>query len=276
MKDEQKERLKLWANDKLKTFPKELDNVRSSLKQLNKAIEHYKSRGLSSDNSNIAELENLIRLGNCRILLGFLMLDLTTAIKIYANAEFQYEEIYAVRQMIVISREGFKQLYHYIETERKDSYWMSYFKEIISTDLPELDGVFQIITKKLHNYLDDNEVIKTIRSKRNFSVHYDKDATKLYDEIKEIKLEDYIHKVVAFSNIIEDLLNLTHEMSSSYLAKFNKSIQKSDTNLEKQGQQFENLRETIARNSVEQTNAKAQALITSIQELIKNVRDSNK
>ena len=83
-------------------------------------------------------LENYVNLINYRLLLNFLILDLSVNIKAYLNASLEYEGIYFVRQMIVIMSEGYKKIYNFTRMDEKgniitryrnNSFWVKEVKK---------------------------------------------------------------------------------------------------------------------------------------------------
>ena len=210
-----KELLELTEKD-LEVKSKSLDRSREQV-QLIATI--TKAFGTSTP-----ELNDLSRLLEFKMLIGFISLDLTTSTRSYLRAEFQYEGLFALRSFIVVINEGYKKIYHFKRTnsngdevlsDRNKSFWMKDINRIVSSRSNDgLTEKYNNLTGDLDTYYENcSDGIKELRS---LSIHYDEKLIKLYDSISELNSEVIFKKFIPFYELLDQLFIFTHELFMTF------------------------------------------------------------
>jgi len=153
----------------------------------------------------------LRRLAEYTLVVGLIQLDITAAIRIYLNGTEPYDTMYATKQLLVTINEGYKQIYQYVtvvngvevDENRKKSYWVKDIGRLISSELPELLPEYERITKALDLY--DDQELKEMTKPRNLAIHYDKNASKVYDMLMALDIEKMVTKSMPFIAILIDM-----------------------------------------------------------------------
>lgn len=194
-------------------------------------------------------LDNLKSLLEYRMLMGLLILDLASAMRIYLNAKFRYEELFSARQIIVIINEGFKKIYNFINKNmegveitkhRKDSYWIRNIGAIIERDLPHLQKEYDYLTVELENCLKLN--FDVIREQRDLSIHYDKNPAKVYDMLLKLDIEETFKKMIPFLDILNKMFNFTDQLVYGYKEKTHAEKKKHEMNIDNMILKLESLK----------------------------------
>ena len=96
----------------------------------------------SQMNLEVVELEYANDVLNFRILIGLLILDLSTTTRNLIRAEIKYEEIYSLKQMVVIIKEEYQKIYDFtfynkngdlITKNRNQSLWKKGIGKLLKT-----------------------------------------------------------------------------------------------------------------------------------------------
>ncbi len=213
----------------LENTEKKLENateIVSATRELIKKTEILNS--LLKANGFDAGFEKIISLLEFRLLVGILLLDLTSAVRIYLNAKFHYEGVYSARQIFVIINEGYKKLYNFILKDRtgndkfnlrNDSFWKKEIGCFIESDLLILKLNYDNITIKLDDYL--NNCFGNIKDLRDLSIHYgetakDKNPVKVYDMIIKVDIEKTFQRMIPFLDILNEMFIFTNLMVVEY------------------------------------------------------------
>lgn len=130
-----------------------------------------------------------------------------------------YQKLSHIRQIIVIINEGFKQIYNFISINKKGdkitknrnkSYWIKEIGSIVKTSLPGLNEEYERITQELESYFEEN--FESIKIQRDLSVHYDKKASKVYDMIINLKVEETFRKMSPFLKLLKEMFDFIEKM----------------------------------------------------------------
>lgn len=89
LSNEIKKQLFQVTQDGIEYLTTQVDNLQKHLTPAKKLYDHLLKKLPLNDNSS-SQVNKLIRLGEYRILLGFLMLDILTSFRIYLNAKYKY------------------------------------------------------------------------------------------------------------------------------------------------------------------------------------------
>lgn len=218
MTEETKSKLLDSAELGIEHVSKSVDEVRCFIKEV-KLITDF----IAESEFNIEDkiFDNIEKLLEYRLIIGLIYLDLASAMRAYLNSKYTYEKLHSIRQIIVTINEGYKQIYNFIkinESEdtvtkyRKKSYWYEDIRVIINESIIELKPKYDSLTKKLDEYFDKN--FEAIKEQRNLSVHYDRKASKVYDMIVSLDVEDIFKKLSPFLAIIIEMFRFTEKMAS--------------------------------------------------------------
>ena len=183
-------------------------------------IKNLSSIGLTSE-----ELEDVSRILEFKMLIGFVSLDLTTCVRSYLKAEFQYEGQYFLRQFSVVINEGYKKIYNFnkensngtkITKNRAKSIWVNHISRLVGKRKnSNLEEKYLDLTRKLDHYLDKN--FAGIKKQRDISIHYDEDLLKVYDTISYLSSDEMIrNNFVPFYELLDSIFVFTHELLMSY------------------------------------------------------------
>lgn len=165
------------------------------------------------------DFSNYKRLLEYRLLVGLLYLDLLTSVRIYLKADFRYEELYSTRQVNVIITEGFKQIYHFNGVGRKKTFWANDIKKIIDKDLIGLKSEYDTLTIKIEDYSSKFLNDKSIKEKRDLSVHYDEKPSKVFDMMIKLDISVVYPYMLQFVDILKDMFEFTNKIVFSYNEK---------------------------------------------------------
>jgi len=233
----------------------ETTKIVDELRRLQKTTEDIQLF-MSQKNIHI-KLDNLKSLLKYRMLIGLLILDLASAMRIYLNAKFKYEELFSARQIIVIINEGFKKIYNFIEKNekgeeitkyRKDSYWIKNIGAIIESDLPHLQNEYDSLTAELENCLKLN--FDVIREQRDLSIHYDKNPAKVYDMLLKLNIEETFKKMIPFLDILNKMFKFTDQLVFGYKEKTYIEKKKHETNIDNMILKLESYRNAENKESI--------------------------
>lgn len=277
MSEGTREKLRYWTDYSLSSITAELDRLRITLDNLDK-IEAGLPDNSSDDRiekkANILNFKNLRLLTNYRLFIGILILDLTTSVRIFLNAKYQYEGVYAARQIIVIINEGYKQICDFSKNKngvdkpslRKNSFWVKGIGEIIANDLHNLKMTYEELTDTLYQYEDE---VKTTYTQRSLSVHYyDKDFKKVnevYDMMAKLDIETIFQKLIPFLNILNKMFEFTKAINKAY---FEKSLKETEITIDYWDKKFESLKTDIKNNKKANADEMV-SMVTGIQDMMK-------
>lgn len=168
------------------------------------------------ENQNLKILENILEF---RLLLGIIILDLTSSTRIYLNSKYQYEGLFSIRQIIVIINEGYKKIYNFKQSNsngfeiiryRNDSFWVKEIGNIIENKYSELKKDYYEITNELDIYFEQN--FDNIKEQRDLSIHYDRKPLKVYQMLSKLEVESTFKKMIPFLNILNKMFDFTDKL----------------------------------------------------------------
>jgi len=215
-------------------------------------------------------LDNLKSLLEYRMLIALLILDLASAMRIYLNAKFHYEELYSARQIIVIINEGFKKIFNFIQKNekgekivkhRENSFWIKNIGSIIENDLPYLQQEYKSLTADLENYLNTN--FDSLRTQRDLSIHYDKNPANVYDMLLKLDIEGTFKKMIPFLDILNRMFKFTNQLFNGYKEKTYKEKKTHERNINNLILKLEHLK-----------NAENNETISSFQDFLQNLKNT--
>lgn len=215
------------------------------------------------------KLDNLKSLLEYRMFIALLILDLASAMRIYLNARFHYEELYSARQIIVIINEGFKKIYNFIQknekgeeniNHRKDSFWIKNIASIIEKDLPYLQQEYKSLTAELENYLNTN--FDSIRTQRDLSIHYDRNPANVYDMLLKLNIEETFKRMISFLDILNKMFKFTDQLVYGYKEKTYKEKNIHNKNIDSMILKLESFK-----------NAENNENISSFQDFLRNLKN---
>ncbi|MDO8886924.1 hypothetical protein [Candidatus Oleimmundimicrobium sp.] len=197
---------------------KSVDEVRSFIKKVK-----LMTKFMADSEFNVEDkiFDNIEKLLEYRMLIGLIYLDLASAMRAHLNSKYTYEQLLSIRQIIVTINEGYKQIYNFVKVNehgdavtkyRKKSYWYQDIQVIINESIIELKPEYDSLTKKLDDYFDEN--FEAIKEQRNLSIHYDRKASKVYDMIIDLEVEETFKKLSPFLAIITEMFRFTEKMAS--------------------------------------------------------------
>ena len=103
-------------------------------------------------------------------------------------------------------------------------------KNVIEKSLPELTSEYNSLTQKLENYFNDN--FSSIKEQRDLSVHYAKEASRVYDMTIGLDIEDIFSKMVPFLGILTEMFRFTEKMALTSSIYEKKKISEANRQLE--------------------------------------------
>ncbi len=230
---------------------KAIDEVRFLLKKMKTVQRFIGEHGLDSENEVFLEMEKMLEY---RMLIGIIFLDLASVTRAHLHSKFTYEKLFSLKQIIVIINEGYKQIYNFVRVndngdlitrDRNKSFWYKDIGNVIDKSLPELTTEYNNLTQKLENYFNNN--LSSIKEQRDLSVHYDKEASRVYDMTVGLNVEDTFLKLSPFLGILTEMFHFTEKMALTSGIKEKKKTNEVNKQLESM---FDNLIEKVenARN----------------------------
>jgi hypothetical protein len=197
---------------------KSVDEVRDFIKKVKLMTNFIEENELSTYDKIFDNIEKLLEY---RLLIGLIYLDLASALRAYLKSKYTYEKLLSIRQIIVTINEGYKQIYNFVKVNengdaiskyRKKSYWYEDIRIIVNQSLSELNTEYDVLTKKLDDYFVEN--FETIKEQRDLSVHYDRKASKVYDMLIALEVEETFKKLSPFLKILTEMFRFTEKMAS--------------------------------------------------------------
>jgi len=197
---------------------KSVDEVRSFIKKVKLMTDFIAESEFNIEDKIFDNIEKLLEY---RLLIGLIYLDLASAMRAHLNSKYNYEKLLSIRQIIVTINEGYKQIYNFTKINergdtvtkyRKKSYWYEDIRVIINESIIELKPEYDSLTKKLDDYFDEN--FEAIKEQRDLSVHYDRKASKVYDMIVSLDVENTFKKLSPFLAITTEMFRFTEKMAS--------------------------------------------------------------
>lgn len=265
MTEETKRRILKNTELRITETTKSLDETRILLKTT-EDVQSY----LSQFNIHM-KLDNLKSLLEYRMLIGLLILDLASAIRVYLNAKFQYEGLFSARQIIVIISEGYKKIYNFISKDEKgeivyknrnSSFWIKNIGAIIENDLPKLRKEYDSLTHDLENYLKHN--FDHIKERRDMSIHYDKTPSKVYDMILKLDIEEIFKKLMPFLDILNKMFEFTNQLVINYKEKTTNERIKHEVNINNMISKLNKFK-----------NTENHEIISKFQDFLRNLKDKS-
>lgn len=250
--------LNIDANTKL------VDTLNGQIKLIEKVNKFFSKEDISIDWTNLTHLIEY------ELFLGILILDLSTATKIYLNARFKYEGLFAARQVLIIINEGYKKIYNFVwENEngeiivkhRNNSFWKKEVSQII-TDFPLEKEEYDNLTQQLEKYSEIN--FEEIKRQRDLSIHYDKNSHKVYRMLQEIDIDETFQKLIPFLDILNRMIKFTNKLMIGYNENIKNKNKEQNNNLYGFIEKLESLK-----------NEQNKALIENAQEMIRNAINKN-
>ncbi len=207
----------------LKLTAEELLKKSKSLDETSKHLSYIKNSSEVLKTSN-CQLDEISRILEFKMLIGFISLDLTSSTRAYLKAEYQYEGLFSLRQFIVVINEGYKKIYNFknlnqdgIEQlgNRKKSFWIKDIGEIVNKKSNSfLKEKYSNLTSDLNNYFDKN--FEGIKEQRSLSIHYDDSLIKVHDMITKLNAETIFKKFIPFYKLLDKMFFFSHELIMSY------------------------------------------------------------
>lgn len=204
----------------IKIIESRMNNVSESTdrlyEQTNKLVQIKKDYPKIENTSKFIIIEKLF---NFRLIISLILLDLCVAVLIHLRGKFNYEGIYSLRQIIVIINEGYKKLYHFVNNDqntknRRNSFWIKEIGFIVKNELKELETSYGLITKNLDDFIIEVESLFGIR---NFSVHYDAYAIKVYEMMKQLNQPSTFSTLIQFLKILNDMHDFSSKIQTELL-----------------------------------------------------------
>jgi len=261
--EETKLKLRENVENKIDEVTKEIDKLRKILDKIEKV------NSFATENDLQLDLKGIRNLLEYRLFIGIIILDLSSSIRIYLNAKFQYEGLFSARQIIVIINEGYKKIYNFITEKddgnkitkhRNNSFWTKEIGEIIKSDLPNLKNEYDLLTNKLDSYLNVN--FKEIKTQRDLSIHYDKSPTKVYDMLAKLDIQTTFQKLIPFLDILNEMFVFTDKVNQAYQLKSENEKLAQDKRIEDLAYKLDNFK-----------NDKNKSIILEFQEKILKLKD---
>lgn len=216
MKEETKVKLLELTDSKIVEFSKSVDEVRGYLKVTEILVQ-----------SNVEiEIEGIRKLLEYRMFICLLILDLSSAMRVYLKGTYKYECIFAARNIVVIVNEGYKKIYNFInvkgngvcsDTNRRNSFWVKNIGRIIENDLPNLREQYNSLTDELDFYLKINSNL--FKDERNLSIHYHDEPVVVYDMFLNLDIDEIFLKMIPFIQILNKMFDFTHQLTFNYNEK---------------------------------------------------------
>jgi hypothetical protein len=244
---------------------KSIDETRNLISKINLIEKFLKENELNSGNETFVGLKKMLEY---RMLLGIIILDLASATRAHFNSKYTYEKLFSIRQIIVIINEGYKQIYNFvylneqgnmITKQRNKSFWFKDIGEIIIKSLPELSYEYNILTEKLETYFIDN--FSSIKEKRDLSVHYDKEASKVYDMTFNLDVDENFRKMSPFLWILTEMFGFVEKMA--FITQV--------TEERKTNEQYNHIESMIREVENKLANVKTEKNIDEIKELLEMI-----
>ena len=210
------------------------------------------------------EIENLCRLLEYNILINLVLLDYSTLLKLYLNANKRYDQIYACKQIYVVINESYKKVYGYSE-KIKQSFWVKDINPLVKLYASFMKEEYESLTRNVIDFVNANFINGELKYNRDLSVHYDMTPSKVYSMITNFNEDELLKK----SSEYFSLLNKTVAFSTSLLIEFDKFLsQQVNTEFETHLQLFEKWQKKY------QTNKNALDIILNGKQNLINLRNN--
>lgn len=208
------EKLKATTNKKLDYALVDITQMKTLILQNKFFINDFRKKGIQND-----FLETQNEIFKFRLFIGFLFSDLCCSLNSYFNAKSQYEEKFAIRNIIVIINEGFKKIFNFEKVNNKtkyrnNSFWIKEIKPLLIDDLNSYTHEYERITKKLEKYLEFD--FDKIKENRDLSIHYDKNPMLIYNMIIDLDFEEKASFIISFLDILDEMYFFTEKLGNHF------------------------------------------------------------
>lgn len=141
----------------------------------------------------------LLNFYKASVQLNLMALDYCAAFRQYLSGTTFYEERFAVKNLIVISKETYKRLYGFNENARNKGIWRKYLKPL-SGNIPKLGDEADDIEVALFQFSD--RLITDDKHSRDIAVHYSENYLENYNLLKDLDAEVVAHGATELNKII--------------------------------------------------------------------------
>lgn len=219
---ESKAKLILETSRSMQEVTHLIDQARFSIRKIDAAALVFPDSQKNMGNGFPDEQHHIRRLAEYTLVLGLIQLDISSAFRIYLKGDEPYDTIYASKQLLVTINEGYKQIYHYVnvidgelvDDKRKQSYWVKDMGRLVSQEIPEMLDNYKSITVALDDY--DDLQLKQMTKPRNLAIHYDKNASKVYDMLIALDIETLAKKAIPFIGILNNMVSFSMKCLRQY------------------------------------------------------------
>lgn len=140
----------------------------------------------------------LLNFYKASVQLNLMALDYCAAFRFYLRGTTFYEERFAIKNLIVISKESYKRTYGFNENVRNKGLWRKYLKPL-SSGFPKLVMEANKIEESLSLFNDP--LITDDRHSRDLAIHYSDDYLENYNLLKDLNAELVTHGANSLNQI---------------------------------------------------------------------------
>lgn len=187
------------------------------------------SADISSDQNNeIAHNNDIHKIViNFSLFINYFICDFYSSLRLFFISEHRYEEIFALRQLIVITNESYKKIYNFEIIDKNNeinlknrniSILIKNIKPYIENNIPELKNDLFKLFEELDAFYNLN--FDGIYDTRNISIHYDDSPFIFYNMLISLDSEKVIKNFISYFRIIELLSNFSKKMTILHVLKF--------------------------------------------------------
>lgn len=147
------------------------------------------------------KIPNNIKLLNfykASVQLNLMVLDYCAAFRLYLSGPTFYEERFAIKSLIVISKESYKRVYGFNESVRNKGIWRKYLKPL-SQNFTALGKEADKIEEALSQF--DDPLITKDKHSRDLAIHYSDDYLENYNLLKDLDAERVTHSANSLNQI---------------------------------------------------------------------------
>lgn len=141
----------------------------------------------------------LLNFYKASIQLNLMALDYCAAIRLYLSGTTFYEERFAIKSLIVNSKESYKRLYGFTESSRNKGLWRKYLKPL-SENFTKLCKEAENIEISLSQF--NAPLITDDKQSRDVAVHYSDNYLENYNLLKDLDAELVVHGSAELNKII--------------------------------------------------------------------------
>jgi hypothetical protein len=156
---------------------------------------------------------------SANVQMNLIYLDFCAAYRLYLIGTTNYEQRFAMKNIYVITKEGYKRIYGFTEQIRNKSLWRQLLLPISAKYNDILGHEAEVVNNYLLNFKDELITGSGSQNSRNLAVHYSEDCRETYEFLKSIDAEVITNGANHFMELMTTLRKYCFEVNRAIKSK---------------------------------------------------------